>query len=357
MSNIEITVEKIKSIEPHPNADRLEIAKILGTQVVVQKGQFKSGDVVIYFPPDMMIPLGWSERLGVQKYLKHALWDGKKIQCRIAATRLRGIASYGFIHSQIEISNVNIGEEVTDQFLGRKYEPPPVFAVIGGDAEPDHPEFHKYTEIENYYKYPDVIKDGTPVRITEKLHGTNCRVGVVKIDEEWQFVAGSHNVRVKSETASGKPSLYWIPLQDENVLEMLNHLCNERYPVIIFAEIFGPGIQDLDYGMKEVSFRVFDISVGGQYLDWQGLKYYCDVYNISYVPLIHIGPFSPNLVEKFANGPTEMEDPENIRSKFKGREGIVITPLVEQWNEITGRVILKSVSADYLDRKGGRDNG
>ena len=44
---------------------------------------------------------------------------------------------------------------------------------------------------------------------------------------------------------------------------------------------------------------------------------------------------------------------------FKGREGIVISPdkerfAVTQW--FVGRAILKSVSADYLARKGGTDS-
>ena len=40
------------------------------------------------------------------------------------------------------------------------------------------PTFHEYTEIQNYYKYPDAIPVGTLVRVTEKIHGTNSRVGV-----------------------------------------------------------------------------------------------------------------------------------------------------------------------------------
>ena len=47
-----------------------------------------------------------------------------------------------------------------------------------------------------------------------------------------------------------------------------------------------------------------------------------------------------------------------IKSKFKGREGIVITPVVEAYSEVLrGRMILKSKSADYLDRKNAQDNG
>jgi len=59
-------------------------------------------------------------------------------------------------------------------------------------------------------------------------------------------------------------------------------------------------------------------------------------------------------VEHFTCGPSTFD---GIKSKFKGREGIVITPLIETWSEcLQGRAILKHVSADYLNRKGAQDN-
>jgi len=70
------------------------------------------------------------------------------------------------------------------------------------------------------------------------------------------------------------------------------------------------------------------------------------------VPVLYTGSFSPELVE-LTYGPTMMG---KVKSEFKGREGIVITPLIEQRCHI-GRLILKNVSADYLDRKGAKDEG
>jgi len=71
------------------------------------------------------------------------------------------------------------------------------------------------------------------------------------------------------------------------------------------------------------------------------------------VPLLYCGPFDPTLLEDWTNGPTTFK---GMKSKFKGREGCVITPLTEMYDETLGRVILKSVSADYLARKGAKDN-
>ncbi len=111
----------------------------------------------------------------------------------------------------------------------------------------------------------------------------------------------------------------------------------------------------MDYGIKpgKIGFRVFDISIKGRYLDWQLLHTYCIGFGLQLVPILYIGPFDPNLIERWTNGPTVHDD---VKSKFKGREGCVITPLTEIYHPDVGRIVLKSVSADFLDRKGAKDN-
>ena len=106
----------------------------------------------------------------------------------------------------------------------------------------------------------------------------------------------------------------------------------------------------MDYATpRGKGYRVFDISVNGEYLDWPDVHTYCSLFDIETVPVLYQGPFSPELVDRYINGPTTLADPEKIRCKFKGREGIVITPLQEQYSEQVGRMILKAVSADYYE--------
>ena len=48
------------------------------------------------------------------------------------------------------------------------------------------------------------------------------------------------------------------------------------------------------------------------------------------------------------NGPTTVCGEGEIKCSFKGREGVVITSLKEQFDEsLQGRLILKAVSPDY----------
>jgi hypothetical protein len=139
------------------------------------------------------------------------------------------------------------------------------------------------------------------------------------------------------------------------MMTFLTELCDEQHDVVVFGEIFGPGIQDLDYGEAGHAFRVFDISIDGLYMDWAILESLCTDHDISMVPHLYVGSFDHDIVETHTYGPTVMAEPEDIHSRFKDREGCVITPLVEQRIRGLGRVILKSVSADYRDRKGAKD--
>lgn len=356
MSTIQCEVVNLGQVKPHPNADRLEIAEVLGTQCVVPKGVYKPFELVVWIPPGILLGPEAVERLQVGDYLKEAKYPGDLVasRCRVGACRLRGETSYGIV-TKAKLS-MNVGDSIDRLYQAVKYEPPVANLVAGGNAASDYPEFHRYTDIENFYKYQDAIADGTPVRITEKLHGTNARLGLINRHGEFEFMAGSHKVNWKQETPDGKVPLWWQFMSAE-VMELLTDLCDEKHSVIIFGEIFGPGVQDLDYGQGEKQLRVFDISVDGKYLDYNQLIAKCAFYGLDTVPLLYKGGYSRAILEQHTHGPTAVAEPGVVKSKFKGREGVVVTPLTETFsNQMRGRLILKSISADYLDRKNPQDN-
>jgi RNA ligase (TIGR02306 family) len=362
MSQIFAEVVAIDAIEPHPNADRLEVAKIKGATVVVGKDTFKAGEAVVYFPPDLLVPEAVADTLGVKKYLKHAIYpgDAAKTQCRVAATRIRSFPSFGFIMPMSVLTDPTVhrvGDDVSGDFGAKKYQPPKrPQHIMAAEAAPEHPSFHEYTSLEHYWRYPDSFQPDEPVVITEKIHGTNSRVGLINVDGEWRFFAGSHHVNRKPPD-EGRFCVYWEVLDHPGVKELLTELCDEQNNVILFGEIFGPSIQDMDYGIERSSrgYRVFDISVNGVYLNWEQVREYCFASNVPTVPELYVGPFSEAKLFELRDGPAVAG---NHTGKFKGREGVVVKPLKERFCEkLYGRLILKSVSADYLDRKGAEDFG
>lgn len=49
-------VEIIEAIFPIPNADKIEMVKILGWECVVKKNEFKVGEKVVYVEVDAIMP-------------------------------------------------------------------------------------------------------------------------------------------------------------------------------------------------------------------------------------------------------------------------------------------------------------
>lgn len=371
MSSLIVEVCAVEEVAAHPNADRIERVRVKNWWCVAPKGQYKAGDKVVYVPPDAVLPEALAERWGIAKYLVPLARDISGTRppgLRVRASRFRGVSSFGTIQN-LDDPEWPVGFDVKEHYGITKYEPP--LRSSDGDAAPPHPSFHNYTSIENLGNFPGVFKDGEEVVVTEKIHGTNSRVGFVMTghtehfeDEVWEWMAGSHSVRRKEFNEKGVRSLYWSPLmasetEEPDPLRLL--IVNiwfkkeAKAAVIVFGEIFGPGVQDMQYGQKGHAFRIFDISVDGIYLDYDEMRAFVEPFTesgVQTVPVLYRGPYSLAKMDELVDGPTTVCAAEDIREPFKGREGIVIKPVKERFDDILGgRCVLKYISVDYHERK------
>lgn len=350
MSELSVVAVKIDTVFKHPNADKLDVLRIGNNTVCDQTCKFRPGDIVAHFPPDILIPPKIATQLGVAQYLKKAHYPGDfdATNCRVGAIRLRGIPSFGFVQKV----DAEEGADLTERFHAVKYEPPaPAWyktmkAYTGGPKCP--PEFHQYTSIENYRnsKYKDAFETDTPIRCLEKIHGTNSRVAIIK----GNYICGSHRCAVDEKDNNDHTCIYWNPLTDAMRALLQEVSCGGERNVIVFGEIYGSKVQFMDYGAYGHSgYAMFDISINGVYQPWETVKSLATKYGIATPPVVYEGPFNKELVEKLVDGQTLVCLPEVNRSEFKGREGIVITPLAEAFSPaLGGRLILKAVSVDYL---------
>lgn len=326
MSKLIVDVCRLTEVRPHPNADRLEIAIVKGWQVVVPKGTYSSGDLVTYIPPDAILPEEFSNSIGVTKYLSNG---------RVRCAKLRGEPSFGIVST----AHGKEGEDVSAKLGITKYEPP--IRLTAGDAERDDPLFVKYTEIENLRNFGNVFVEGEPVAYTEKIHGTNSRVGLIREENgEITRMAGSKGLRRK-ETAGG---LYWYPWTIKGVESFLMGLAEvtNAKQIILFGEIYGK-VQSLNYGLPNgIDFKAFDLMFDGKYVDFELFKSTCLNSGIPMVPILEEGPFSMAKTIHLSRGKSQVQGADNIR------EGVVVKPLQERHDPTTGRVILKYISDDYL---------
>lgn len=121
------TVQEIKNVQPIENADRLEVAQVLGWNVVVAKGVFSSGDKVVFFEIDSMLPESNPKFSQFQqRSQKEIIVDGKTVKGHVLSTmKLRGVISQGLVMSLDELDidkDSEIGTEVTEQIGVFKWE-------------------------------------------------------------------------------------------------------------------------------------------------------------------------------------------------------------------------------------------
>jgi len=222
-STYKVPLTQIIAIEPHPNADRLEIATVYGFQVVIKKDSYKVNDHVIYIPIDSILP----QKL--EDFLFPADSKVKLTKHRVKQIRLRKIASQGMLINPADIKAVydftpsSLEDDYQELLEVKKYEPPlPKFQSEMGKpgarrTKPlENPNFHKYNGLDNIKWFPTLFKEGEMVVMQEKIHGSNARaaklpyaantvwkkiklfvMNLLKMKVSYEFCYGSNNVQLQ----------------------------------------------------------------------------------------------------------------------------------------------------------------
>lgn len=386
----------ISDVRNHTKADRLDVAQVGGYQVVVPRGQYLKGDKVVHFIPETEIPQELAEELGILGYLDHQLnLDGVKV-LKTTVVTLRGEYSQGFIASVTDDFWLEAGGEgydVHDLFGTKKFYPQARRELKGGskghtsEEVKDFPRYHALSNARDIDLTPlgrdiDLIPSGTPISITEKIHGTNSRVGFVREKDSngndvMRIYAGSRRMNVEPSTKLQKllsaadtdradlyhefeKDLYWSPLASVGVLDLL-YACYAAgfLSVTIYGEIYGGNTQKgFNYGLESPEYRAFDIRFESngrvQFLNPTSFRRVTEFHSILTVPVITIHltmPQDVNSLKKWIPEQTQLGGTHIS-------EGIVIRPLEERTDSKGNRVVLKLVSDEFLlknDKKGTTD--
>jgi RNA ligase (TIGR02306 family) len=355
MSSLIIEVCKIDNIIKHPNADKLSLITLKGWNVIVGLDQYKIGDLVVYCPPDSIIPTDLIEKYNLE-YLKK---NGK-----VGRIKLRGYLSEGLVLDLPE-GNWKEGDNLADILKITKWQPPEAPAMRGArkvSQKKINPNFVRYTDIENFKNFNDIFTEDDVVIINEKIHGSNARYGNLEIvfdnkqplfyrvknwirknifKETHEFVVGSHNVQISGN--NNRHNYYsddiWGRIAKKYDMKSI-----VPKDCIVYGEIYGNGIQDLTYGLKDIDIVIFDIKYKDKYLGWNDVWTFCNTHGLKVVPQLYSGSFSKEILDQYTNG-LSLICPTQIR------EGVVVKMLEEGSHPKIGRKILKNLSADYLLRK------
>ena len=342
MSTFRVPVVRVGAIGKHPNADSLSITTVEGCPCIFSTGDFKEGDAAIYVPIESVVPetVPGTEFLGRHR--------------RIKARKIRGIFSMGLLLPMTALGNpfatgADTGHDVAVRLGITKYVEPEDI-VMQTDAAPAPTTIHwpPTYDMESYRKYKHLLVPGEQVVVSEKIHGTNSRF----VYHQGALHVGSHNGWKRMD----ERNLWWKVAKK---YDLENKLKDHRN-MIVYAETYGQ-VQDLKYGAEtnELRLAVFDIfdSDLGMWLDYvalpnspvYNLPRFCHEVDLPRVPLLYWGPYSPEVVEPLCDGLSAASTVPQMR------EGFVIRPAQERWNNETGRTVMKLVGENYLTRKGGTE--
>lgn len=362
MSTYKVPITTIREILSHENADKLEIAKCYDWSVVVQKGKFLPGQLVIYVPVDSILPQDLENKIfppeSKIKLNKH----------RVKSIKIRGQISQGMILSPEEVQDYilvgyqDLETDISSDLKITKYEPPvkslPSHMQIKKAKKKGNPNFKKYTDIENFKYYDRTFQDSEMVYISEKLHGTSFRCGWFKTEAntilkkikkffgmlpEWEFCYGSRTVEISAK-------IMWNGgYYGEDVYSQMV----EKYKLkdvipqghAIYGEIVGDGIQKgYTYGCKpgERKLFVYDVMDTNEmrWLDYPQFNRLVNNMELNAVPKLYVGPFTKDKAEELRIGASTVGE-QLIR------EGIVIKPIPERKTGSLSRCVLKFINDAY----------
>ena len=301
MSRKLASIQKVKHIKPIEGADRIEVVQVLNWDCVAQKGQFKEGDLVIYFEIDSLLP-----DIPAFEFLRGSSWSQKLNKYKIKTHKFRNQISQGLvipieqlkdIYMQIDGSccypmslvNPEEGYDLTEELKVEKYEPPVSNGPLGETIShewyiPKTDEERIQTCAENVLpEYMNIDKNDWYASI--KLDGTSCTVGLF----EDAFLIGGRNQWYKDE------NMYTTTVKKYGDIEAKLKEYQERIGKYIAfqGELCGPGIQGNKLGLKEKEWFIFNVWVSetGKIDSYEkcslgSMLSHCEMFNLMAVPII-----------------------------------------------------------------------
>ena len=319
MSRKLVTIQKILDISPIPNAETIELARVMGWDAVVKKGEFNVGDPCVYFEVDSFLPIEDRYEFLRKNSYRTNKYIGEGF--RVKTMRLRGTLSQGLIMPLSAFpkipSNTAVGEDVTAILKVKKWELPEIeggAGVIIGNKPYGIPTtdelrvqsalilFEKLLE-KSYYIATKM--DGTSMTVYYK----DLQVGVCGRNDEYKDTIDCR---------------YWSCAHQYNLPQKLKKYGKN---IAIQGEFCGREIRGNKLKLLTPKFYVFDI------LDLNTHKYYnlielrdtCEALGLDMVPVEEIGSEFKYSMEDL------LKRAKGSYSSGIDKEGIVVRPIFPEY--------------------------
>ncbi len=360
-------IAKINEVRAIEGADNIELVIAGGWNAITKKGQFKVGDETIIATTDAVIPEKLSEEMGVTSYLRKG--------GRVRTVKLRGVYSecliipMDYLRGRATMGDWDLkeGSDCMRILDITKYEPPAKQIQLASGRKikwRDNQNFHIYYKFPNLKNVDGMFTEEDFVQITRKIHGTNARYGIVKksklsfwdkvkkflrIADEWidyEYIYGSHNCEKGSDSQGFYSTDVWRTIAEKyNIEEKLWNQAKKRIGckdlgsgLVLYGEIYGAGIQkNYEYGLKDIQFDGFDLTVNGEYLPAEVTVHeMVNMLQLPHVEVLYTGTWNQEIQDNWVFN-------NFIEGTKVPHEGIVI-------KEISGdrKKVAKVINPDYL---------
>jgi len=323
-------VVKITEALPIAGADKILLTLVWGGfPCVIAKEGFIPGSLYVYIQPDSVVKVTRPE-FAFLDAPGNGVREDRTV--RIKTRKFRKQQSMGLLIPAP--AGAHAGDDYAEKLEITHYEPPEK-----GEATPPTTRLEKiarmifrrsvekppgmhvpYYDINALRRHPQLFK-GKNVVVTEKIHGSNVAYA-------WKFRGWFHRIfrptreqhlRVRSRTVWKNPVHNWYHCTA--VTENIKKLLRERPHLVLFGEVYGPGVQKkFDYGVKKPTFVGFDLwnTTQGHWLFMEDLFGLCKMYEIPHVPILYKGMFDFKKISALAEG-------KAVLGGNHVREGVVIT--------------------------------
>ena len=269
----------IGDIRPIDGADKIEVAKVDGWEVVIaKKDNFKVGDLIVYIEIDSRMPEKPEyEFLASRKYI-------------VKTVKMRGQISQGLILplAVLPKGNYKLGDDVTEILGITKYDPQleeenkiadsakkkaknPIIRYflkyawfrklyLKPSNNTDFPDWIKKTDEERIQNCTQLFErmkaDKIELSVTEKIDGCSATYYLKRIKKKkFEFGVCSRNRKL----ATPDNSHYWKVAKKYNIEEVLKKLIGDDEYIVLQGEIIGDKIQGNKYKESGYSFWAFNL--------------------------------------------------------------------------------------------------
>jgi len=343
------SIQIVNGVEPIPGADAIEKIRVLGWWVVAKKGEHQPGDRIVYCEIDSLLPERPEFEFLRGNSYKPAQTDAAgnvtlPAGFRIKTVRLRGQVSQGICFPLSILpadAPIEEGTDVTDLVGVLKWEPPlPV--GMGGRIKGPFPGFLPKTDETRVQILESVLmrNRGKTFYMTEKLDGSSFTAFL----RQGEFGICSRNLWMDEADESNVLARVARALRLEEKLRTARERLG--FDLAIQAEVIGPGIQKNKYALKEVTLRVFSVlNVDAYRLVDQPAK----VAVLAEIGLESVPQLGTIVLDHTVDQLVALSEGTSTLHPQVQREGIVLRPLAEEYDEeIGGRLSFKVINPRFL---------